>query len=249
MKRCSTLWLKAIFTALTAAGLTMLGLNFWQHHVLVKKDVVAPSALETTSQNFLDINDNLSDKGWLQASGKNGARLSYTVFWGKAMPKVSDEEWKRISKQLLPNDTLRPKRNCVVAVRAEKDRNLVTQHFTFNFCRFVENIMRNPNNENDTILKQLLFSYSQHQPLVINYDNLMEDVCDSQGDRGKLDNLYLSFKDDEDGGYHIDSVRTYSTASPKDEALQDTYPPIAFINASKMGLNKNNTVTDDKDVP
>lgn len=185
-------------------------------------------------KDILNVEDHLADLGWLIANGIDGAEISYAVFPGMTAPDLSDDEWKRNGQPLLPTDTLRPKRNCVVAIRGEKEGNKMTQVIPFDFCRFVETII-DTNDGDNGIKEQLFLAFTDELPLLINYDYndiCVEDLCKSECDRGKLDNFYMAFHDEEDS-FQVDSILTYSAATPTDEALQKYYPPIAFINVRR----------------
>lgn len=202
---------------------------------------------ETDMPEILSVEDHLEDRGWLLAQGiDEETEMAFAVLPGTHAADIPDEEWERLCRPLTASDTVRPKRDCTVVIMARKNKMMERKTFSFSFCRFVENNMA-VNGGNNGIMRRLFFAYDNEHPLTINYDygnTSVEDLCRTANDQGKLDNLYLAFNDEEErNAFHVDSIRTYSSASPTEESLQKHYPSIAFINVRKATSNNENSHT------
>lgn len=222
----------AVVAAVITAGVLQLCEGNRNKHDV--KPVIQGQEVEL-EPTMLDITDSLALKGWLLATVPEGTSLVYAVVEGHEPLTVSDSSWLQFSYPLSANDTLRPKRNCKIMLRAEAEgKSPVYTIVNFDFCAFVETAIRSQDIELGHILRQLFQSYNTRRPLLISYDYTVEDECRDHGDRGLLDNFRLSMQGRAEGNvtYHIDSIRTYSTYSPMEEVLQPDYPPIAFINVN-----------------
>ncbi|MCR4959527.1 MAG: hypothetical protein K6B13_13145 [Prevotella sp.] len=227
--------LMTIAAAVVAAVITACILQFCDERPHAKLTTQDQESVIDPTPIMLNITDSLALKGWLLATVPEGTSLVYAVVEGHEPLTVSDSSWQQFSCPLSANDTLRPKRNCNIMLRAETEgKSPVYTIVKFDFCAFVETAIRSQDTQLGHILRQLFQSYSTRHPLLISYDYTVEDECRDNGDRGLLDNFRLSMQGMTEGNvsYHIDSIRTYSTYSPMEEVLQPDYPPIAFINVN-----------------
>ena len=229
-------YLTALIVAIMAAAVTRGALYVWANKDNVPTAATSPVKSKTTDENSdsvrLEVEDHLSEEGWLLAKADSGTVLRYAVIPGKTIPEPLEVDWQKMGRLFHDTDTLYPKCDCVVAIQAEKDGKIMKKSLTFDYCAFVERLLRSNNSNAGTVLRQLLFSFSQTQPLVISYDYLIEDSCKLQEDMGIFDILHERLDEEADIPCHVDSIRSYTTASPCDEALLKTYPPVAFINFS-----------------
>lgn len=177
----------------------------------------------------LNIVNELTTEGRLYVKEDEGLAIKYFVSKNK---RINEDaiNWNDCSS-LLATDTLYPKRNCAIFIRAtlaSGNINAVRQEMIdFNFNNHIEYLIKTNSNHKRT--KELL-SYSFNRPLTISYDNTTEDVCEKPTDKGYIDNLITSLRE---GEYHIDSIAFYS----KPEDLQDNitsklYPQIKYIGCS-----------------
>lgn len=125
------------------------------------------------------------------------------------------------------NDTLYPKRNCLVFLRAtlrDGNEEVYSQEMAnFDFNSYIEQLVMT--NLNPKRTKEIL-SYSINRPLTICYDNTTEDVCKKETDKGIIDNLRTSLRE---GEYHIDSVAFYSNTDITKDILSKKYPQLKYI--------------------
>lgn len=125
------------------------------------------------------------------------------------------------------NDTLYPKRNCLVFIRAtlrDGNEDIYRQEkANFDFNSYMEQLVMTNSNPKRT--KEIL-SYSFNRPLTICYDNATEDVCEKETDKGIIDNLRTSLRE---GEYHIDSVAFYSNTDITKDILLKKYPQLKYI--------------------
>ena len=128
------------------------------------------------------------------------------------------------------NDTLYPKRNCLVFLRAtlrNGNEEVYSQEMAnFDFNSYIEQLVMTNSNPKRT--KEIL-SYSFIRPLTICYDNATEDVCKKETDKGFIDNLRTSLRE---GEYHIDSVAFYSNMDIMKDILSIQYPQLKYIGCS-----------------
>lgn len=127
-------------------------------------------------------------------------------------------------------DTLYPKGNCLVFLRAtlrDGNKEIYSQEkASFNFNSYIEQlIMTNLNLQrtNEILL------YSFNRPLTICYDNATEDICEKSTDKGIIDNLRVGLTE---GEYHIDSVAFYSNTDIMKDILSDQYPQLKYLGCS-----------------
>ena len=128
------------------------------------------------------------------------------------------------------NDTLYPKRNCLVFIRAtlrDGNEDIYSQEkANFDFNSYMEQLVITNSNPKRT--KEIL-SYSFNRPLTICYDNATEDVCEKETDKGFIDNLRTSLRE---GEYYIDSVAFYSKTDIMKDILSIQYPQLKYIGCS-----------------
>lgn len=130
------------------------------------------------------------------------------------------------------NDTLYPKRNCKVFIRAtsrdDGSEDVYSQEMaSFDFNSYIEQLVMTNSNPKR---KKEISSYSFNRPLTICYDNATEDVCKKNTDKGLIeDNLPRNLRE---GGYHIDSVAFYSNTDIMKDILSIQYPQLKYIGCS-----------------
>lgn len=236
----------AVGVAVLAAAITTGGIELWDRmHSPASNDVNSPTTLQDETAalhneaNF-GVEDNLDQYGWLRAfitmyNSKLGEpQLSFAITPGMEESELSEAEWERLGQPLHSTDTIRPKRNCVIHIRTHFDGHTASQDcYSFNFCAFVDSAIRTRNDKSAVDLRKMLWqlfnSYSKERPLVYNVYDFGEFISKIHTDEGNFDVLCNMLSSEEET-YQIDSISTYSDASPTAEALLTTYPPISYIN-------------------
>ncbi len=177
----------------------------------------------------LEVLDALQTDGYLCV--KEDSNLTYKYFITKGEKMLdNDIEWEKC-KILTSSDTLFPKANCSIYLFAkfknsDKEDAYSEQRFSFNFPEFVNYLIETGTNNN--ILHEL-FSYSFNHTLTISYDNSDEYECEKETDKGRIENLILSIRDDE---YYVDSVTLYSNSDIYSNVMSSSYPSIKYINCN-----------------
>ena len=237
-------WLKALLVALSAAALTMCALAVWPRvekiaggvllspsspssPSLAGSDSPSPGAGEGAAVN-VDVEDRLAEEGWLRVSADSGTVLSYAVVPGMEEPSFSEINWKETGRSLHVTDTIRPKRDCVIAVRAERNGRSDYRSFTFDYGVFIEKLLRFPSEGDGSVIRDVIYSFTGEQPLTISYDNMIEDRCSSlEKDYVNLEILRERLNGAE--SIHVDSISSYSRKSPVEEVLDRQYPALEFL--------------------
>lgn len=177
-----------------------------------------------TVVNLIVVNE-LSTNGRLYAEEDSSLIIKYFVTSDMSINE-NTIDWSHCPL-LNRNDTLYPKRNCLVFLRAtlrDGNEEVYSQEMAnFDFNSYIEQLVMTNSNPKRT--KEIL-SYSFNRPLTICYDNTTEDVCKKETDKGIIDNLRTSLRE---GEYHIDSVAFYSNTDITKDILSKKYPQLKYI--------------------
>lgn len=180
-----------------------------------------------TVVNLTVVNE-LATKGRLYAEEDSCLIIKYFVTSDMSINE-NTINWSQCPL-LNRNDTLYPKRNCLVFIRAtlrDGNEDIYSQEkANFDFNSYMEQLVITNSNPKRT--KEIL-SYSFNRPLTICYDNATEDVCEKETDKGFIDNLRTSLRE---GEYHIDSVAFYSNMDIMKDILSIQYPQLKYIGCS-----------------
>lgn len=174
----------------------------------------------------LEVFNALQTEGYLCI--KEDSNLIVNYFITKDRVVKEDVEWEKC-KTINSSDTLFPKSNCFIFLRAklknsEKEDAYSEQRFSFDFPEFINYLIKT--GTKSSILHEL-FSFSNNNTLTISYDNSDEYECKKNTDKGRIDNMILGIRDDE---YYVDSVTLYSDTNIYSNVMSSSYPSIKFIN-------------------
>jgi len=177
-----------------------------------------------TVVNLIVVNE-LSTNGRLYVEEDSSLIIKYFVTSDMSINE-NTIDWSHCPL-LNRNDTLYPKRNCLVFLRAtlrDGNEEVYSQEMAnFDFNSYIEQLVMT--NLNPKRTKEIL-SYSINRPLTICYDNTTEDVCKKETDKGIIDNLRTSLRE---GEYYIDSVAFYSNTDITKDILSKKYPQLKYI--------------------
>lgn len=192
-----------------------------------RKKKEEPICPPDTVVNLTVVNE-LATKGRLYAEEDSCLIIKYFVTSDMSINE-NTINWSQCPF-LNRNDTLYPKRNCLVFIRAtlrDGNEDIFSQEkVNFDFNSYMEQLVITNSNPKRT--KEIL-SYSFNRPLTICYDNATEDVCEKETDKGFIDNLRTSLRE---GEYYIDSVAFYSNTDIMKDILSIQYPQLKYIGCS-----------------
>ncbi len=193
--------------------------------VYISKDSIEIN--RPVSNISLEVFNALQTEGYLCVKNDSNLNVRYCITKNKEIKK-NDIEWEKCNT-ITNSDTLFPKANCLIYLCAklknhDKEDSYSEQSFTFDFSQFVNLLIKT--GSNNSILHEL-FSYSYDHTLTICYDNIDEYECKKQTDKGRIENLFLSIRDNE---YYVDSVSLHSSTDIKSNIMSNSYPSIKYIN-------------------
>ena len=159
---------------------------------------------------------------------KEDSNLIVKYFITKDKKIKENIEWEEC-KTINSSDTLFPKSNCLIFLRAklknsDKEDAYSEQRFSFDFPEFINYLIKT--GTKSSILHEL-FSFSNNNTLTISYDNSDEYECEKNTDKGRIEEMILSIREDE---YYVDSVTLYSNTNIYSNIMSSSYPSIKFIN-------------------
>lgn len=174
----------------------------------------------------LEVFNALQTEGYLCIKEDSNLIVNYFITKDRAVKEYV--EWEKC-KTINSSDTLFPKSNCFILLRAklknsEKEDAYSEQIFSFDFPEFINYLIKT--GTKSSILHEL-FSFSNNNTLTISYDNSDEYECKKNTDKGRIDNMILGIRDDE---YYVDSVTLYSDTNIYSNVMSSSYPSIKFIN-------------------
>jgi hypothetical protein len=174
----------------------------------------------------LEVFNALQTEGYLCIKEDSNLIVNYFITKDRAVKE--DVEWEKC-KTINSSDTLFPKSNCFIFLRAklknsEKEDAYSEQIFSFDFPEFINYLIKT--GTKSSILHEL-FSFSNNNTLTISYDNSDEYECKKNTDKGRIENMILGIRDDE---YYVDSVTLYSDTNIYSNVMSSSYPSIKFIN-------------------
>lgn len=174
----------------------------------------------------LEVFNALQTEGYLCIKEDSNLIVNYFITKDRAVKEYV--EWEKC-KTINSSDTLFPKSNCFILLRAklknsEKEDAYSEQIFSFDFPEFINYLIKT--GTKSSILHEL-FSFSNNNTLTISYDNSDEYECKKNTDKGRIENMILGIRDDE---YYVDSVTLYSDTNIYSNVMSSSYPSIKFIN-------------------
>ena len=191
-----------------------------------------PTTGANKTRDSLDSNIPLKVFNALQTEGylcvKEDSNLIVKYFITKDKKIKENIEWEEC-KTINSSDTLFPKSNCLIFLRAklknsDKEDAYSEQRFSFDFPEFINYLIKT--GTKSSILHEL-FSFSNNNTLTISYDNSDEYECEKNTDKGRIEEMILSIREDE---YYVDSVTLYSNTNIYSNIMSSSYPSIKFIN-------------------
>lgn len=171
----------------------------------------------------------LQTKGYLCVKEDSNLNIKYYITRDKEIIG-NDLDWENY-RTITSSDTLFPKANCSIYLRAktkngEKENAYSEQRFSFDFPEFVCFLIKT--DTNNSILNELLFSYSYIHPLTINDESTNEEYeCKKETDRGQIEKMMFAIRDNE---IYVDSISLYSNSDIYSNVMSSSYPSIKFIN-------------------
>ena len=146
---------------------------------------------EIKKQITIPVCDELLTHGRLILSIDSSLVLKYCI-----SDKKETINWNEIHTSVLQKDTLYPKSNCMIHLYAyskSDTKQIATQSYSFNFCKYVETAIRS---KNEDVLEQMFDSGE----LEINLPNGVFDILR----RNPIKDLYAYLVN---YNYHIESIK------------------------------------------
>lgn len=192
-----------------------------------KKNVEEPDSVipQSVDSIYSIVVDDLAENGRLYIKGDSTFKICYIISKDNSKEENSID-WKE-SKILSKNDTLYPKESCSIYLLTTPINNhgelSKFEKFDFDLCAYVELLIKTQRGGH--VLEEML-DYNYSQPLTIQYDNVAEDICQKDLDKGLLINLQRSLAEE---NYRIDSISFYADRDGRNNILSGRYPQIKHI--------------------